>query len=99
MAREEAATEEGFEVVPDGNGFGVRRVGDPEPISHHATLEQAEEAARLHTDQGAAVDARHDVFPRGEEDPSSARRAFATVLLYAAAIILLIVVIALIVAL
>ncbi len=94
-----SASDSGFDVVPDGDGFGVVRGGDPEPISHHATREQAEEAARLHTDQGSAVDARHDLFAGAEADPSSARHTFTAAGLYALAIVVLLVVIALIVAL
>ena len=88
-----------FEVVADGGGFGVRRIGDPEPLSHHATREQAEAAARMHSDEGTAIDARKDIFSGGEDDPSSARRTFAGAGLFALAVIALIVVVALIVAL
>lgn len=88
-----------FEVVPDGSGFGVRRVGEPEPISHHTTRAEAEEAARLQSDQGQEVDARKDVFAGEGGDPASAKRTFTSAAIFAVAIVLLIVVISLIVAL
>ena len=88
-----------FEVVADGAGFGVRRIGDPQPLSHHATREQAEAAAEMHSDEGAGIDARKDIFSGNEDDPSSARHAFAGAGLFAVAVIVLIVVVALIVAL
>ena len=59
-------------MIADGGGFGVRRIGDPEPLSHHATREQAEAAARMHSEDGTAIDARKDIFSGGEGDPSSA---------------------------
>ena len=75
----------------------MRRAGDPEPISHHATREQAEAAARMHSDEGAAIDARKDIFSGGDADPTSAKHTFAAVALFAVAVIVLIVVIALVV--
>ena len=102
-SRNEGATSErnegfgNFEVVPDGDGFGVRRIGDPQPISHHATREQAEAAAAMHSDEGTGIDARKDIFSGGEDDPSSASHTFIGVGLFALAVIVLIVVIALVV--
>ena len=90
----------GYTVVEDGGGFGVVREGDPQPISHHETREQAEEAARLHSGEGSEVDARHDILPgAGSTDADSAKHTFGAAALFAVAVILLIVVISLIVAL
>ena len=79
-----------FEVIADGGGFGVQRLGDPEPLSHHATREQAEAAARMHSDEGTGIDARKDIFSGGEDDPSSARHTFAGAALFALGVIVLI---------
>lgn len=88
-----------FEVVPDGAGFGVRRVGEPQPISHHETREEAEAAARAHSDQGQEVDARKDIFAsEGADDATSPKRTFTAVALFAVTVVILIVVVALIVA-
>jgi hypothetical protein len=88
-----------FEVVPDGAGYGVRREGEPEPISHHATREEAEAAAAAQSDQGQEVDARKDIFAGDGPDATSPKRTFTAVGLFALAVVLLIVVVSLIVAL
>lgn len=88
-----------FEVVPDGAGYGVRRVGEPEPISHHSTRAEAEAAAAAQSDQGQEVDARKDIFAGESEDAASPRRTFTAAGLFAIAVVLLIVIVSLIVAL
>jgi hypothetical protein len=65
-----------FEVVKSNvDGWDVRRVGEAQPLTNHATREEAEEAARIQAeqegpggDQGQAIDVRQDVF---SDDPDS----------------------------
>lgn len=88
-----------FEVVrSDVEGWGVRRVGDPEALSHHDTREQAEEAARLHSD-GGGVDVRGDVFAENPEQDVGPKRTFAAAGVITVAVIVLIIVVSLLVAL
>jgi hypothetical protein len=71
------SSEAEFEVVRQAGGWGVRRVGEPQALSHHDTREQAEEAARLHSGDGAAVDVRKDVEAEDPEQAIDAKRTFA----------------------
>lgn len=84
-----------FEVVRSvAGGWGVRRVGEPQNLSHHDTREQAEEAARLHSGEGAEVDVRKDVQA---EDPNQAvdvKRTFGLMAAMTVAVFLLIAVVA-----
>ena len=88
-----------YEVVPEGDGFGVRRVGEPQSISYHDTREQAEAAAAVQSGQGQEVDARKDIFAGDDSDAASPKRTFTAAAAFAVAVVLLIVVISLIVAL
>jgi hypothetical protein len=88
-----------FEVVPEGDGFGVRRVGEPQSISYHDTREQAEAAAAAQSGQGQEVDARKDIFSGDGPAAETPKRTFTAAALFAIAVVLLIVVISLIVAL
>jgi hypothetical protein len=67
-----------FEVVKSNvDGWDVRRVGEAQPLTNHATKEEAEEAARIQAEQvhkvpgddlGQAVDIRQDVFSEDPDD-------------------------------
>jgi hypothetical protein len=86
-----------FEVVRGiADGWSVRRVGDPEAISWHETKEQAEEAARLQSDEGQEVDMRGDVFAEDPESAVSPKRTFMLAGAVALAVILLIVILSLV---
>lgn len=88
-----------FEIVgAEAGGWAVRRSGEAEALSHHPTREQAEKAARLHSDEGVAVDLRQDIFSNDPEQAVRPRNTFIAVGVAAVAVILLIVVISLIAA-
>ena len=87
----------GYEVVRgEADGWSVRRVGDPEAISWHETKEQAEEAARLQSDEGQEVDMRGDVFAEDSQSASSPKHTFMLAGGLALAVILLIVILSLV---
>ena len=61
-----------FEVYRrEQGGWAVRRGGEADDLSHHPSREQAEKAARLHSDEAIGVDLRQDIFVN---DPEQARR-------------------------
>jgi hypothetical protein len=65
-----------FEVVrSDVDGWDVRRVGESQALTNHATREDAEAAAAQHGGEADAVDVRQDVFSEGPEEEVNAKRA------------------------
>jgi len=91
------ADEAEFEVVRgEAGGWGVRRIGEPQALSHHETREQAEEAARLQSGQGAEVDIRKDLAAEHPDQAVDAKRTFALTGAMAVGVFALIAVIALI---
>lgn len=86
-----------FEVVRGpADGWSVRRVGDPEAMSWHETKEQAEQAARMQSDEGQEVDMRGDVFAQDPEAAVSAKRTFMLAGAVAVGVVILIVILALV---
>ena len=86
-----------YEVVRgEADGWSVRRVADAEAISWHETKEQAEEAARLQSDEGQEVDMRGDVFAEDPQSAGSPKHTFMLAGGLALAVILLIVILSLI---
>ena len=84
-----------FEVVRSANhGWGVRRVGEPQNLSHHDTRAQAEEAARLHSGEGAEIDTRQDVSAEDPEQAVDAKRTFGLVAALAVGVFTMIAIIA-----
>lgn len=91
------ADETEFEVVRSAaGGWGVRRVGEPQNLSHHDTREQAEEAARLHSGEGAEIDVRKDVKAEDPNQAVDARRTFGLVALLTIGVFSLIAIIAIV---
>ena len=96
-----------FEVVrSDVDGWDVRRKGESQALTNHATKELAEEAARVQEDVNeqvgegsAAVDVRQGPFADGPGDELDAKRTLLSAGVMLGAVIALIVVIALVVAL
>lgn len=89
------ADETEYEVVRSvAGGWGVRRVGEKQNLSHHETREQAEEAARLHSDEGAEVDVRQDATSEDPNQEVDAKRTFGLVAILSVGVFLLIALIA-----
>jgi flagellar biosynthesis/type III secretory pathway M-ring protein FliF/YscJ len=88
-----------FEVVKSNvDGWDVRRVGEVQPLTNHATREEAEEAARVQAsfgqddDKGTAVDVRQDVFSEPEQGDVSVKKtgiAFVAMVLAVIAILVI----------
>ena len=84
-----------YEVVRSvAGGWGVRRVGEAQNLSHHDTREQAEAAARMHSQQGEEIDVRKDVIAEDPEQAVDARRTFGLVTLMSVGVAVLIALIA-----
>jgi flagellar biosynthesis/type III secretory pathway M-ring protein FliF/YscJ len=93
-----------FEVVKSNvDGWEVRRVGEVQPLTNHATKEEAEEAARVQAtlgqddDKGATVDVRQDVFSEPEDGDVSVKKTALAFTAMVLAVIALLVVLSLIV--
>jgi hypothetical protein len=87
-----------FEVVrSDVDGWDVRRVGESQALTNHATREDAEAAAAQHGGEADAVDVRQDVFSEGPEEEVNAKRALFGAGAVLVGVIVLIAVIAIIV--
>lgn len=104
MADTESESESQFEVVKSNvDGWDVCRVGEEQPLTNHATREEAEEAARIQgglgqdDDKGAAVDVRQDVFSDPESDDVSAKKTALAFTAMVIAVIALLVIVSLIV--
>ena len=87
-----------FEVVrSDVDGWDVRRVGESQALTNHATREEAEAAAAQHGGDADAIDVRQDVFSEGPEEEVDAKKTFLGAGVILAGVVLLIAVIAIIV--
>jgi hypothetical protein len=84
-----------FEVVrSDVDGWDVRRVGEAQALTNHATREEAEAAAAQHGGDADAIDVRQDVFSEGPEEEIDAKKTFLGMGAVMVGVILLIVIIA-----
>lgn len=84
-----------FEVVrSDVDGWDVRRVGEAQALSNHATREEAEEAVRRQGGDADAIDVRQDVFSEAPGEDLDAKRTLISASAVMVAVILLIAVIA-----
>lgn len=100
MSTRSSELDESFEVYEhEAGGWAVRRVGEVQALSHHDSREQAEKAARLHSDEGIEVDLRQDIFTNDPEQAVRPRRAFLLAAVAAVSVIALLAVVSLIVAL
>ncbi len=82
-----------FEVVrSEIDGWDVRRVGEAQALSNHATREEAEEAARLENG-GRPVEVHADVYSEPPVEEINKARMVLTVAAVALTMILLIAVI------
>ncbi len=89
-----------FEVVrSDVDGWEVRRVGEAQALTNHASREEAEEAARLQGGDADKVDVRQDVFSEGPEEDVNAKKTFLGAGAVLIGVIALMVIVAVIVAL
>ncbi|MBA2523762.1 MAG: DUF2188 domain-containing protein [Solirubrobacterales bacterium] len=88
-----------FEVVrSDVDGWDVRRVGEAQALSNHASREDAEKAAELHGGDADEIDVRQDVFSEDPEEDVDAKKTLLGAGAVMIAVILLMVVVAVIVA-
>jgi len=92
-------------VKSDVDGWDVRREGEEQALTNHATREEAEEAAKVQQeveeqsgDGSGAVDVRQGPFSDGPGDDLNPKSAFLTFGTMMIAVIVLLVVIAIIVA-
>ena len=96
-----------YEVVKsDVDGWDVRRKGESQALTNHATKELAEEAAKVEQeveekvgDGSAAVDVRQGPFSDGPGDELDAKRTLLSAGVVLGAVIALIVIISLVVSL
>ncbi len=89
-----------FEVVrSDVDGWDVRRVGEAQALTNHATREEAEEATRVQGGDADEVDVRQDVFSEGPEEDVNAKKTFLGAGAVLIGVIALMVIVAVIVAL